>query len=83
MREYLKDKINEFTTHSKNKNVRDLHRGVDEFEEGYQHVSRIYLIKGENSDLLADLHNIFNRWKNYLSELLNVCVVSEVRQMEI
>jgi uncharacterized protein YaaR (DUF327 family) len=29
MREYLKDKINEFATNSKNKNIRDLYRGID------------------------------------------------------
>jgi hypothetical protein len=27
--EYLKDKINEFATNSKNKNVRDLYRGIN------------------------------------------------------
>jgi hypothetical protein len=34
-------------------------------------------------DLLADSHNILNRWKNYFSQLLNVHRVSDVRQMEI
>jgi hypothetical protein len=28
-REYLKDKINEFTTNSKNKNIRDVYRGIN------------------------------------------------------
>jgi preprotein translocase subunit Sec63 len=28
--EYLKDKINDFATNSKNKNVRDLYRGINE-----------------------------------------------------
>jgi hypothetical protein len=32
-REYLKDKINKLTTDSKNKNIRDLYRGVNEFRE--------------------------------------------------
>jgi hypothetical protein len=35
-------------------------------------------MKDENGDLLADSHNILNRWKNYLSQLLNVHRVSDV-----
>jgi hypothetical protein len=33
-REYLKDKINELATNSKNKNIRDLYRGINEFKRG-------------------------------------------------
>jgi hypothetical protein len=33
-------------------------------------------------DLLADFHNILNRWKNY-SQILNVHRVSDVRQIKI
>jgi hypothetical protein len=40
-------------------------------------------VKDENGDLLADPHNILNRWKNYFSRLLNVHGVSDVRQIEI
>jgi hypothetical protein len=40
-------------------------------------------VKDENGDLLANSHNILNRWKNYLSQLLNVHTVSNVRQIEI
>jgi hypothetical protein len=32
MREYLKDKIDELATNSKNKNTRDLYRGINEFK---------------------------------------------------
>jgi hypothetical protein len=35
-REYLKDKINELESNSKNKNIRDLYRGINEFKKGYQ-----------------------------------------------
>jgi hypothetical protein len=35
--------------------------------------------KNENGDLLADSHNILNRWKNYFSQLLNVRKVSDLR----
>jgi hypothetical protein len=35
-REYMKNKINELATNSKNKNIRDVHRGINEFKRGYQ-----------------------------------------------
>jgi hypothetical protein len=57
-REYQKDKINELAANSKNKNIRDLYRGINEFERGYQ--PRSNLVKDENGDLLADSHNILN-----------------------
>jgi methionine salvage enolase-phosphatase E1 len=62
-KEYLKNKINELATNSKNKNIRDLYRGINQFKRGYQ--LRNNLVKDENVDLLADSHNILNRWKNY------------------
>jgi hypothetical protein len=37
----------------------------------------------ENGDLLADSHNILNRWKNYFSKLLNMHNVSDVTQTEV
>jgi hypothetical protein len=40
-------------------------------------------VKDENGDLLADSHNILNRWKNYFSQLLNVHSVSDVSQIEV
>jgi hypothetical protein len=48
-RKYLKDKINEIAMNSKNKNIRDLYREINEFKRG---------VKDENGDLLADPHNI-------------------------
>jgi hypothetical protein len=61
-REYLKDKINELTTNSKNKNIKDLYRRINEFKMDYQ--PRNNLVKDENGDLIADYHNNVNRWKN-------------------
>jgi hypothetical protein len=40
-------------------------------------------MKVENRDLLADSHNILNRWKNYFSQLLNVHNFSDIRQIEV
>jgi hypothetical protein len=58
--------ISELATNSKNKNIRNLYRGINEFKRGYQ--PRSNLIKDENGDRLADSH-ILNRWKNYFSQL--------------
>jgi hypothetical protein len=51
-REYLKGKINDLETNNKNKNIRDLYRGINEFKIGYQ--PRINIIYDENGNLLAD-----------------------------
>jgi hypothetical protein len=80
-REYLKDKINELVTNSKNNNIRDLYRGINEFKRGNQPSNN--LVKDEDGDLLADSHNILNRWKNYFPHLLNVHNVNDVRQIEV
>jgi hypothetical protein len=77
-REYLKEKINELAKNSKNKKIRDLYRGIDDFKKGYQPRSK----KGENGDLLADSHTILKGWKNF-SQLLNVHRARDVRQIEI
>jgi site-specific DNA-adenine methylase len=57
-REYLHDKINELKSNSKNKNIRDLYRGINEFK-GYQ--PRTNVVRDETGDLLADPHKILNR----------------------
>ncbi|KAJ4435014.1 hypothetical protein ANN_23587 [Periplaneta americana] len=64
-RDYLKEKLNEVETNSKNKNIRDLYKGIKEFKNGYQ--PRVNVIKDENGDLLADSPSILNRWKNYFA----------------
>jgi hypothetical protein len=33
-KEYLKEKINELATNSKNKNLRDLYKGINQFKRG-------------------------------------------------
>jgi hypothetical protein len=56
-------------------------RRINGFKKGYQ--PRNNLVKDKNGDLLADFHNILNRWKNYCSQLLNVHNVIDVRQIEV
>jgi hypothetical protein len=50
---------NELAMSIKNKNIRDLFRGINLFKKGYQ--PRNNLLKDENGDLLADSHDILNR----------------------
>jgi hypothetical protein len=80
-REYFKDKINGLESNSKNKNIRDLYRGITEFKKGYK--PRTNLVKDEKGDLLADSDKIVNRWMNYFCQLLNVQWVGGIRQTEI
>lgn len=48
----LKDKIEELETNSKNKNMKDIHRGTDKFMKSYQF--RTNFMNDENSDLFSD-----------------------------
>jgi hypothetical protein len=50
-RDKLEDKINELETNNKNKNIRNLYRGINEFKKGYQR--RINVINYEVGNLLA------------------------------
>jgi hypothetical protein len=77
---HLKGKINELAGNSKNKNIRDLYRGINEFKRGYQ--PRSNLVKDENGDLLVDSNTILNRWKSYCYQLLKFHDVSDIRQCE-
>jgi hypothetical protein len=67
--------------HTKNKNIRDLYRGVNEFRKDYQ--PRTNLVKDERGDLVADSHKISNMWQNYFCQLLNVQGAGGVRQTEM
>jgi hypothetical protein len=82
-REYLKTKINELETNikNKNKNIRELCRGITDFKKGYQ--PRINIVKDEKGDLVADCHSILAGWRNYFFQLLNVYGDNGVRQAEI
>jgi hypothetical protein len=62
----MKEKNYELGAYRKNKNIWDLHRGINEFKKGYQ--LRTNIVKDENGDLLADSHSILNRWKSYFCQ---------------
>jgi hypothetical protein len=78
---YLKDRINELLTNSKNKNFRELYRGINDFKKAYQ--PRNNLGNDENSDLLADSNNILIRWENYFSQVLIVHNISDVKKIKL
>jgi hypothetical protein len=80
-REYLKDKITEIELNSKNKNIRDLYRGITEFKKGYEPKNN--LVKDERGDFLTDPQQILTMWKNYFCQLLNVQGPGGIRQTEI
>jgi hypothetical protein len=58
-----------------------LYTEINGFDRDYQ--PRNNFMEDENGYLLADSHNILNRWKNYFSQLLNVHNVSDVRQIVV
>jgi hypothetical protein len=74
-------KSTDLEINNKNKNIRDLYRGINEFKKGYQ--PRINIIKDENGNLLADPKNVLNRWKNFFNQVINVYGLHDVRQMDI
>jgi hypothetical protein len=80
-KEYLKDKINDPDTNNKNNNIRDLNSRINEYKKGYQ--PRINIIKDENGNLLADPQSVLNGWNNFFNQMLNVCEVHNIRQMDI
>ena len=49
-RKYLIAKVNELETKHKNKNIRDLYRGISDFQKGYQ--PRTNIVKDEKGDCL-------------------------------
>jgi hypothetical protein len=80
-REYLEYKINELAMIGRNKNTRDLYKGINEFKRGCQ--PRNNLVKDGNGNILADSHSILSRWKNYVSDLLNVFNAGDLRQTDV
>jgi hypothetical protein len=80
-RKYLKHKIKVVESSSKNKNIRDIYRGINEFKKGYQRGTT--WVSDETGNLLADPHKIWNKWKNYFRQLLNVHGAGGVRQTEM
>jgi hypothetical protein len=66
----MRAKIEELETNGKIRNIRDLYRGISDFKNGYQ--PRTDIVKDDKGDLVAVCHSILARWRNYISQLLNV-----------
>jgi len=66
-KKYLKVKINELETNSKNKKLKNLYRGINDFQMGYQ--PRTNIIKDEKGHLITDSHSILATWRNHFSQL--------------
>jgi hypothetical protein len=60
---------------------RELYTDINGFKQGYQ--PRTKLVKDENDNVLADSHNISNRWKNHFSQLLYAYGSNDVGHTEI
>jgi hypothetical protein len=80
-KEYLKEKINALESTSKNINIRNLYRDINEFKYGYQPTTN--LEKNERGDLLMNPPKILDRWKNYFCQLLNVHGAGRVMPTEM
>ena len=73
--------IIEHVTYSKNKNIRDLYRGISDIKKSYQ--SRSTTVKDGKGDLVTDCYSILARWRNHFCQLLNVHGVNDVRLKHI
>jgi hypothetical protein len=75
-----KAKFDELETNTKTKNIRDLYRGINDFNKGYQ--PRTNIVQDKKGDLFTDSHSILARRRKHISQLFNVYGVSDVRQTD-
>ena len=59
-RDYAKEKINKLDENSKNKNIREMYKEINELKKGFQ--PRTYVIKKRDGTIVADLSSTLNRW---------------------
>jgi hypothetical protein len=60
------------------KNIRDLYRGISDFRKGYQ--PRLNIAKDEKGDMITDSHSILARWRNHSYQLSILHGVNDDRQ---
>jgi len=63
-------KLEELEINDKIKNIRGLHRGINDFRKGYHF--RKNIVKDGKGDLDPDSQCILVRWRKYFPQLLNV-----------
>ena len=66
----MKAIVNKLEENSKNKNIREMYKGTNEFKNDYQ--PRAYVIKKHGCTIVADTTSALSRWKLFFSNLLNV-----------
>jgi hypothetical protein len=66
----MKEKTETLKQVIRTKILETVYRGINEFHEGYK--LKTNSVNDENGGLLADPHNIMNRWKNFSCHLLNI-----------
>jgi hypothetical protein len=73
-RAYLKDKINELATNSKNKNIRDLYRGINEFKMVNQPINNVVKMRMMICLQISTISRIDGRTTslNYLMGIMSV-----------
>jgi len=76
-----KNKIDELETGSKIKNIRDLCRGISDFQRSYQ--PRNNIVKSKNSDFIADSHSILVLCREHFYQLRTVRGANDVKQTKI
>ena len=70
----MKAKVNKLEANSKNKTIREMCKGINEFKKGYQ--PSTYVIKKHDGTNVADTTSILSRWEHFFSNLLNVKVLT-------
>ena len=65
----MKAKVNKLEENSKNKNIREMYKGINELKKGYQ--PHAYVIKKHDDTIVADTTGILSRWERFYSNLLN------------
>ena len=63
-KEHLKGTVHELKKNSKNRNIRDMDGGINDFKQGYQ--PRADLAKDKKGDLIADSNSVLNKWNNHI-----------------
>ena len=59
----MKEKVNKLEKNSKNKNIREMYKGINEFKKGYQ--PRAFVIKKHDGTSVADTTSILTRWEQF------------------
>ena len=68
--DYMKAKVNKLEENSKNKNIREMCKEINEFKKDYQ--PHAFVIKKHDSTIVADTTSILSRWEQFFSNLFNV-----------